>query len=136
MISATTSAGLEEQNDRKTILIVEDDPNLRTFYLDALSEYKVVTATSGEEAMRLFSGSNAFDLVILDYKLPGMSGLDLLKEIRKVIPSIPVIMVSVHGEDEIAAGSFQLGAIDFLEKPFNVSDLIRKVNAHLYGRSA
>lgn len=129
MTIKTDSGKTEEGRSNKVILVVEDETNLREFYLAALGDdYKVVTSSSGQDAIKhLGSG---VDLVILDCKLPDMTGIDVLGKIRDS-SRVPVLIVTGCEDDRVCEELTRHGARDYLTKPFRVRDLIRKVNAYL-----
>jgi two-component system KDP operon response regulator KdpE len=115
------------------ILIVEDDPSL----LEALSisfslqweDARVLTALDGEAGLRLFYDEIP-DVVLLDVGLPGKSGFDLLREIRRV-SDVPVIMLSGHGEEMDEVRGLELGADDYIVKPFGYVALLARIRAVL-----
>jgi len=102
------------------VLIVDDEKNIRRTLRMVLSskEYSVGDCGSAEEAIRLMQEEPA-DVILLDIKLPGMDGIELLSKIRKDWPMTEVIMISGHGTIQDAVGATRLGAYDFLEKPLD-----------------
>jgi two-component system response regulator AtoC len=110
--------------ERFRVLVIDDDPGIRE-YLKALGErqgYQVSVAADGEEALASLSDSRP-DIVTLDAVLPGMDGLETLRQMKKLIPDIPVIMLSGHGQARTIVEAMRLGASDFLRKPFEVEEL-------------
>jgi two-component system response regulator AtoC len=110
--------------ERFRVLVIDDDPGIRE-YLKALGErqgYQVSAAADGEEALASLSDSRP-DIVTLDAVLPGMDGLETLRQLKKLIPDIPVIMLSGHGQARTIVEAMRLGASDFLRKPFEVEEL-------------
>jgi len=110
----------------KRILIVDDEPNVRLNYRITLEVegHQVVEANSGTEALkRLKLGK--FDLAILDMRMPGMAGLDLLAAMRAQKIRTPVIIVTAYSDVPNAVRAIQLGASDFLQKPLRPDDLRR-----------
>lgn len=107
------------------VLIVDDEEGIRESLSDIFGDegYKVMAASSAEDAMRLIK-DNIFDLVILDVWLPGMDGIDALREIRSISEDLPVIVISGHANIEIAVKATKLGAYDFLEKPLSLDRVI------------
>jgi DNA-binding NtrC family response regulator len=106
------------------ILIVDDEKNLRftmTMCLEPLG-YEIGTADNGEDALRQLDNQE-FDLILLDIRLPGMDGLDVLRRVVKQHPDIPIVMVSAHGTVESAVEAMKLGAVDFIQKPFTPQEL-------------
>ncbi|MDR1932449.1 MAG: sigma-54 dependent transcriptional regulator [Spirochaetales bacterium] len=110
------------------ILVVDDEKNIRDSLgrLLELEGMKAQTAESGEKARELVA-SQRFDLALVDLRLPGMSGQDLVEWIRAEGFLLPVIMISAHGEIQDAVKAMQAGAKDFVEKPFDSKALINKI---------
>ncbi len=111
-------------SDTFRVLVIDDDPGIRE-YLDALLErrgYEVFTAATGEAALEALNTSRP-DLVTLDVVLDGMDGLETLRRLKKRLPDIPVVMLSGHGQARTIVEAMQLGASDFLRKPFEVEEL-------------
>ncbi|HKE10766.1 MAG TPA: response regulator, partial [Myxococcota bacterium] len=110
--------------DRFRVLVIDDDPGVRD-YLEALVSrqgYQVFAADGGEEALRGLDESRP-DLITLDVVLPGMDGLETLRELKKRLPEVPVVMLSGHGQARTIVEAMRLGASDFLRKPFEVEEL-------------
>lgn len=106
------------------LLVVDDEPDflhvLRSYF--SFGDYEVYTASSGEEALALL-GETAFDAVVSDMAMDGMSGLDLLKCIKQVNANLPVIIMTGVGTIESAVEAIQNGAFHYVTKPFNPQDL-------------
>jgi DNA-binding response OmpR family regulator len=113
------------------ILIVDDDPDLLSLVAFALSQsgFVVVRATDVPSALRVFAGETP-DLAILDINLPGGSGFDVCEAIRKQ-SRIPVMMLTARGEEEDLVRALDLGADDYLTKPFSPRTLLARVRALL-----
>jgi putative two-component system response regulator len=125
IVSANSSAPV--------VLTVDDDPIILNSILSTLKqEYSVRPFTSGETALKFLSHNTA-DLILLDYNMPGMSGFDVLNAIQgdPRLSEIPVIFLtgSVNGEDEIQA--LEMGAMDYLLKPFKPKSLVTRVRLQL-----
>lgn len=90
-------------------------------------DLRVISAHSGEESLEMLSKNQNLDAVILDVKMPGMDGIDTLKEIKKHYPLIEVIMLTGHATVESAIDGMKQGAFDYLMKPCAIEDLLRKV---------
>ena len=107
------------------ILVVDDEKDIREALDGVLGDegYAVVQAESGEEALKVVS-ENPPDLVLLDIWMPGIDGVETLKEIKAVSPHIPVIMISGHGNIETAVKTTKLGAYDFIEKPLSLEKVV------------
>lgn len=106
------------------LLVVDDEPSMREFLDIMLSNdgYEVKTASSGEEGLELFRLIEP-ELVLTDVKMPGMSGLDLIKKIRSVNTTVPVIVITAFASAEDALRAVREGAYDYLSKPFQIDDL-------------
>ncbi|MGQ9864253.1 MAG: sigma-54-dependent transcriptional regulator [Bacteroidia bacterium] len=99
------------------LLVIDDDPDIRLTLADILShEYVVETAADGNEAQKVLSESD-FDLVLCDVRMPGKDGLELLRWARQTKPETEFIMLSGHGNLQMAVEAVRIGAFDFLEKP-------------------
>jgi two-component system response regulator AtoC len=117
------------------VLITDDEKNIRESlkkYL-ALENIESEGAETAEEALDLLE-KETFDGVILDLKLPGMSGQDALTEIRRRGLSVPVIMISAHGQIPDAVGALKTGAQDYLVKPFDPAELIIRIQSLVENR--
>jgi two-component system nitrogen regulation response regulator NtrX len=106
------------------ILLVDDEKNiLKAISLELKSEgYNVITAQSGFEALQAIA-SNEIDLVMMDVLMPGMDGIETLRKIKDLRPSLPVIMMSAHSTIDMAVNATKLGAYDFIEKGKEGRDL-------------
>ena len=107
-----------------SILIVDDDPSLRQVMSMQLEEmgYRAVAASSGDEALQIL-GSETVALVITDYRMPGMNGLELLEKIRPEYPLLPVIMITAFGSIGNAVEAIKAGAFDYISKPIDFDQL-------------
>ena len=117
------------------ILLVEDEPDLlQTLSFNFESEgYKVSKALNGEEAMKLLEKNDSIAMVILDLMLPDTSGLDICRHIRKTddLKDILVIMVTAKGEEVDRVVGFEVGADDYVVKPYSVRELLLRVGGML-----
>lgn len=113
------------------ILIIDDDQELGEMLSEFLApdHLKLTACHSGEDGLQALA-SNNYDLLILDFMLPGMSGLDVLKELRKK-NDIPVIMLTARGEDIDRILGLEFGADDYIAKPFNPRELVARIKAIL-----
>jgi DNA-binding NtrC family response regulator len=103
-----------------TILVVDDDDTIRDALYEFLSEeYVCHTAETAEKAFTRLE-SDAYDVVLTDISMPGLSGLELLGHVRQNFPNTPVIIISGISDQEHAQGLIRLGAFDFLIKPFRL----------------
>jgi two-component system response regulator AtoC len=106
------------------ILIIDDDEALRESLELVLSSegYHVITADCGENALSRIEEATV-DVVLCDLRMPGIDGFDLLPQITRLMPRIPIIIMSAHGTDDLAVEAIQRGAYDYLAKPFQPSEL-------------
>ena len=113
------------------ILVVEDDPQMRTLILRVLREngFDAMSARDGRDMAAALEAST-FDLVLLDVMLPGRNGLDLCREIRRV-SRVPIIMVSARGEEIDRVLGLEIGADDYVPKPFGAKELLARIRALL-----
>ena len=113
------------------ILVVDDDSQVRTLIGQFLREngYRVTGARDGREMRETLAGA-VIDLIILDLMLPGTSGIDLCRELRKS-SSVPVIMLTAKGDDTDRIVGLEVGADDYLPKPFNPRELLARIRAVL-----
>jgi len=114
------------------ILVAEDDDNIRTGLVDTLESegYRATPAKDGREAIQRFS-SEPFDLLLLDIMMPEKSGYDVCRVVRASNEEIPVIMLTAKGEEIDKVIGLQLGADDYITKPFGVHELLARISAVL-----
>lgn len=107
------------------ILLIEDDLSARAAFAKVLRKagYDLLAVSRGEEGL-VEASRQAFDLVLTDFKLPGLSGLDLIAQLRASQPTLPVIMMTAHGTTETAIEATRLGAYEYLVKPFEADELL------------
>ncbi|HZW35820.1 MAG TPA: sigma-54 dependent transcriptional regulator, partial [Candidatus Deferrimicrobiaceae bacterium] len=124
------------EDDRRRILVVEDDPGLRFTMTDALEEagFAVRGIGDGGEAVRVL-GTESYDVVLTDLRLPGKDGLEILREARTKVPAPSVITMTGHGSIESAVAAMKLGAADYLTKPFSVEEFLAMLEKVLRVRS-
>ncbi len=118
---------------RNKILVVDDYTPSRQIIIDALNSsenYDISEAENGIEALKVLQ-DNPHDLVISDIMMPGMSGMDLLHHIHEIDPSVCVIMITAFPAIDLSVTAMKKGAVDFLIKPFDINDLIYKVDLYL-----
>jgi DNA-binding response OmpR family regulator len=114
------------------ILVVDDDPEVRMATRDFLASkgYEVTVAEGGREALRMLDASPA-DVVLLDVAMPDMDGMETLKRIVAAHPAMPVIMVTANADIEITSKVLQLGAADYVPKPFDLDYLDQAISIQL-----
>jgi DNA-binding response OmpR family regulator len=117
---------------RRKILVVEDDPAIRQGLVDALAfaGYESLASGDGDEGLQLALASE-LDLVVLDVILPGPSGFEILEEIRRSRPALPVIIVTAKGAEADRVHGLTGGADDYVVKPFSAKELLARVEAVL-----
>ena len=106
------------------ILVVDDEPAILRFLKSFLEKrhYAAVTASTGQEALEKFR-EEAPEVVLLDIRLPDRNGLEVLKEMKRIDPRVSVIIVTAVTDDEIGKRALELGAFDYLIKPFELGHL-------------
>jgi DNA-binding NtrC family response regulator len=117
-----------------SILIVDDEKNIRFTVAQSLAGLGMETdsAENGEEALAKLKNKD-FGLILLDLHMPGLDGMEVLREVRELRPDIRVIIMTAYGTVERAAKAISLGAIDFIQKPF-VPKEIRQMVARVFDR--
>lgn len=116
----------------KTILVIEDDEAIRQGLVDALaySGYNTLEAGDADKGMDMAVKVD-FDLLLLDLILPGGDGFEILKKVRQIRPTLPVIILTACGEEADRVKGLNLGADDYVVKPFSVKELLARVEAVL-----
>ena len=116
------------------ILVIEDEVRIQAFLARGLEAegYTVAAAGDGAQGLRLAS-TGSFDLVVLDLLLPGLSGLQVLRELRRVQPGLPVVVLSARSDLQTKLRGFELGASDYLPKPFSLDELLARIRVQLRG---
>lgn len=126
-----------QTSPQPTVLLVEDDPTLRstTSYNLIRAGFRVTSAADGEAAMVVVREQlDSIDLVVLDLMLPGMNGLAVLRQIR-TRSDVPVLIVSARGEEQDKIDGLELGADDYIVKPFALREFVARVRATMRRRS-
>ena len=119
------------------IMIVDGDADLLGQCSENLSDsYRVITYQSGRMAVERVERKSDIDLAVIEYRLPDMSGIDVMKEIKDIAPSVLVMIVTAYGDEEVAVEAFRSGARDYLKKPFSISELSTKIDFYLALRLA
>ncbi len=119
------------------ILVIEDDPSiLRGLQLNLTMEgYQVRSAADGETGLQLARGER-FDLLVIDVMLPRLGGLEVIRELRRDDPDLPVLILSAKGQESDKVAGLQLGADDYMVKPFGLKELLARIDALLRRRRA
>jgi DNA-binding NtrC family response regulator len=124
--------------EASTILIVDDEEALQETIQFALDSggYLVETAANGSEGLEKFGNGENWDLVLLDQRMPGMAGLELLRRFRRANPIVPILLVTAYGTLNLAQEALRSGASGFLQKPISAAELRRVVHDILETRSS
>lgn len=119
------------------ILMVDDELELISATAErlALRGFEVETATSGREALRRIVEST-FSILLVDVKMPGMSGLDVLEEVKRSQPDLPVVLFTGHGSLAAAEMGLKHGAVDYILKPVNIDSMIETINKAISGKGS
>ncbi len=110
---------------KRSILVVDDDRSVRSYLSDFLTScgYSIECAESGDQAVARLSAGYVPSLMVLDIVMPGINGLEVLESVKKINPSIPVIILSAAGQTKTVVEAMKMGAADFLVKPFEEPEL-------------
>jgi two-component system, response regulator YesN len=136
---SASNAGQPDQGCKlpPQILIVDGDSALLDTYIESLSDtYRIVTAESGRVAIERLQRRSDIDLAVVEYRLSDMSGIDVMKEIKDIEPSVLVLIATAYGDEDVAVEAFRAGARDYLKKPFSISELSTKIDFYLALRHA
>ena len=119
-------------NEKRVILVIEDERTISNFICRALNanDYKSIPAFSGKEGLSLFF-SHSPDLVLLDLGLPDMDGMEILQELSGLPQETPVIIISARDRESEKVKALDMGADDYIVKPFEMKELIARINAVL-----
>lgn len=128
---------IERETEETTVLLVEDDPTLRSTLSFNLTRegYRVLSAADGPSALDVVAAEgNSLDLMILDVMLPGLNGYQVLRSVRQR-HDFPVLMLSARGEEQDRVDGLELGADDYVVKPFALRELLARVRANVRRRA-
>jgi DNA-binding NtrC family response regulator len=127
----------EEQNTRmKTILLVDDEPEILKVLTETLSDYNVIAKADAESALSVIRGGARVDLVLTDNFMPGMKGSELITVLKKDAPAVPVIMLTAYSSVESYLQNISGGAFEYINKPVKAGELRRIVQAALDSKDA
>ena len=123
-------------SDKRVILVIEDEHAISNFICRALTsnDYKAIAAHSGREGLSLFFSHNP-DLVLLDLGLPDMDGLEVLEQLGDLPQEVPVIIISARDRESEKVRALDMGADDYVVKPFGVSELLARIRTTQIGRA-
>ncbi|PIE69945.1 MAG: response regulator [Deltaproteobacteria bacterium] len=118
------------------ILLIDDETEFTSTLAERLSlrGYDTRTAEDGETGIRMILEHPA-DIIILDLMMPGLSGLETLKQLKSIHPEIPMILLTGHGSTKEGMEGMRLGAYDYLMKPLDIHELTEKIAAALKGQT-
>ncbi len=116
------------------ILIVDDDKEFREELGQCLNDYEVIQAASGDEAMGIIKKPNEISLIIMDVKMPGMSGNDALARIKEMSSNIKVVIMTGYGSKDVVVEALRGHADEYIEKPFASRDIREIVDRFLTGK--
>jgi len=117
---------------RKKILIVDDEEEILAFMARFLKRLEIdsITAVSGEEAIELYK-KNTFDCVLLDIHLGGMSGVEVLKNLKKMDPKVKAMIITGNICSDLKTDVHNLGVLDYIQKPIDLSDFKEKILTYI-----
>ncbi|WP_111640531.1 sigma-54-dependent transcriptional regulator [Marinimicrobium alkaliphilum] len=132
-MAATAHTDNARSADALTVLVVEDDRDLREALSDTLelAGYRVLLATSAEEALRCLLAECDIRMIVSDVNMGGMSGHDLLEEVRQSYPQIPMMLITAYASISDSVEAMKRGAVDYLVKPFKPEALVQTVSRHV-----
>jgi FixJ family two-component response regulator len=116
----------------RSVLIVDDEKNIRLTLSMALKKLNIPvdTAVNGEEALNKLA-EKSYGLMLLDLRMPGINGMEVLKRVPEIRPEVKVVIITAYGSIEAAVEAMKLGAVDFLQKPFDAEDVRNLVSSLL-----
>jgi len=115
--------------DKPKIFIVDDEEDVRAklkSYLSRHTECNVQEASNGREALKILE-KEYFDLILLDIKMPGISGVDVLKKVKKIHPDTDVLVMTAYDSQQVAAETLKEGATDYIPKPSTIEAIHTKI---------
>lgn len=102
------------------VLLVDDDQIFRSEFKDSFEEYGITEASSGDEALKILKKPNEIDLVILDVRMPGINGIEVLTKIKKMSPEVAIIISTAYSSKDVAIEALREKADDYIEKPLDI----------------
>jgi len=127
----------QKSTSKKRILVIDDEETIRHLFRETLEagNYHVITAADGAEALELVR-SWSFDLIFTDLKMPGMNGAETFRQIRRINPSVPVVIITGYPTSDLMDQALEHGPIGVMKKPFNGLDIERFVDSFIAGAKA
>jgi DNA-binding NtrC family response regulator len=117
---------------KPTILICDDEEGIRESFKLILSDaYTLEFAKDGNQALEMLKNGSSPSLMLLDIKMPKIHGMEILKQVKKIKPSLPVIIVTGYQSVEMAQEAIRLGAADYIPKPFESKQILKTAGRHL-----
>ncbi len=104
----------------KKILVVDDEKIIRDTFIAAFDEYRIIPVAGGQEALNILNRPNDIDLIILDMMMPGLTGIELLREIKRINSNRKVIILTGYSSTDVVIEALRVGADEFIEKPFDI----------------
>jgi two-component system response regulator (stage 0 sporulation protein F) len=116
----------------QTILAIDDQPGIRRLLEEIFkgTDYKIIPVAGGRDALKYLQQQKP-ELVLLDVKMPGLDGIEVLRELTALYPGLPVIMMTAYGELQVIDEAIDLGARGYITKPFDIMELRRLVESIL-----
>ena len=127
-----------EKPENKTILVAEDVENnfILVKWILAESNFTVVRASNGEEAVEIFKSGKHIDIIIMDIKMPKMTGIEATKLIREINADIPVIAITAYAQEKDREKILEAGFSDYISKPFKKNELASILNKYHFDPKA
>lgn len=121
-------------NADSKVLVIDDQPGIRRLLVEVLNEegYNVITAANGYEGVQQVKEADP-DLILMDMKMPGMDGIETLRELKLIGQADKVIMMTAYGELELVNQAQQLGAYTYITKPFDIIKLCQMIGEQIAG---
>lgn len=117
------------------ILLVDDDRIFRSEFRDSFEEYGVIEASSGEEALSMLKKPNEIDLIILDVRMPGINGIEVLGKIKKMSPEVKIIILTGYSSKDVAIEALREKVDDYIEKPMDIEATKKVIDRMLEAKS-
>ena len=126
-----------ESKEKLTILVVDDEPSVGDALRLVLESngYEVVLVTKGQDGIEQ-ARNRRFMFSVVDLYLPDISGFEVITDLLRIQPHIPIVLITAHGSPEVFDEAKRLGAIGALAKPFPPADILKVISSHLHGPTA